>query len=129
MIDHTGLQVSDPISSRGFYDNALAPLGYQMMVQIPTEHTGGMAVFGYGLPPKADFGSIRELPTFRDCTLPSVPKLASRSTSSTRRHLHSAGRTTGRPVGDRIITKITTVRLCWIPTDTTSKPFVMSHRK
>jgi catechol 2,3-dioxygenase-like lactoylglutathione lyase family enzyme len=55
MIDHTGLQVSDPIASRAFYDNALAPLGYKMMVQIPTEHTGGAAVFGYGVPPKADF--------------------------------------------------------------------------
>jgi catechol 2,3-dioxygenase-like lactoylglutathione lyase family enzyme len=55
MIDHTGLQISDPITSRAFYDRALAPLGYQMMVQIPVEHTQGAAVFGYGVPPKADF--------------------------------------------------------------------------
>jgi catechol 2,3-dioxygenase-like lactoylglutathione lyase family enzyme len=55
MIDHTGLLVSDPIASREFYDKALAPLGYEMMVQIPTEHTGGGAVFGYGVPPKPDF--------------------------------------------------------------------------
>jgi catechol 2,3-dioxygenase-like lactoylglutathione lyase family enzyme len=55
MIDHTGLQISDPMVSRKFYDNALAPLGYQMMVQIPLEYTGGAAVFGYGVPPKADF--------------------------------------------------------------------------
>ena len=55
MIDHTGLEVSDPVASRVFYDNALAPLGYKMMVQIPVEHTGGLAVFGYGVPPKPDF--------------------------------------------------------------------------
>jgi catechol 2,3-dioxygenase-like lactoylglutathione lyase family enzyme len=55
MIDHTCLQVSDPVVSREFYDKALAPLGYKMMVQIPKEHTGGVAVFGYGVPPKADF--------------------------------------------------------------------------
>jgi catechol 2,3-dioxygenase-like lactoylglutathione lyase family enzyme len=55
MIDHTGLMISDPAVSRKFYDNALAPLGYQMMVQIPKEHTGGAAVFGYGVPPKPDF--------------------------------------------------------------------------
>ena len=55
MIDHTGLQVSNPVASRAFYDNALAPLGYKMMVQIPTEHTGGAVVLGYGVPPKADF--------------------------------------------------------------------------
>jgi catechol 2,3-dioxygenase-like lactoylglutathione lyase family enzyme len=55
MIDHTGLLVSNPVLSRTFYDSALAPLGYKMMVQIPKEHTGGAAVFGYGVPPKADF--------------------------------------------------------------------------
>jgi catechol 2,3-dioxygenase-like lactoylglutathione lyase family enzyme len=55
MIDHTGLQISDPIRSRAFYDSALAPLGYKMMIQIPIEHTRGAAVFGYGVPPKADF--------------------------------------------------------------------------
>ncbi len=30
-----------------------------MMMQIPTEHTGGVAVFGYGVTPQADFW-IRE---------------------------------------------------------------------
>jgi catechol 2,3-dioxygenase-like lactoylglutathione lyase family enzyme len=51
MIDHTGLNVSDPLASRAFYDRALAPLGYK----IPKEHTGGAAVFSYGVPPKPDF--------------------------------------------------------------------------
>ena len=55
MIDHTGLQVTDPKKSRNFYDKALAPLGYQMMMEIPKEHTDGMVVLGYGVPPKPDF--------------------------------------------------------------------------
>jgi catechol 2,3-dioxygenase-like lactoylglutathione lyase family enzyme len=55
MIDHTGLTMSNPEKSRHFYDNALAPLGYQMMMEIPKEHTGGAVVLGYGVPPKADF--------------------------------------------------------------------------
>lgn len=55
MIDHTGLVVTDPKKSRVFYDKALTPLGYQMMVEIPKEHTGGMVVLGYGVPPKPDF--------------------------------------------------------------------------
>jgi catechol 2,3-dioxygenase-like lactoylglutathione lyase family enzyme len=55
MIDHIGLQVGDPVVSRAFYDAALAPLGYRMLVEIPKEHTGGTIVFGYGVPPKADF--------------------------------------------------------------------------
>ena len=49
MIDHTGLKVSDPKKSRTFYDKALAPLGYKMMVEIPKEYTEGAVVLGYGV--------------------------------------------------------------------------------
>ena len=55
MIDHSGLEVSDPGKSRRFYDRALAPLGYQMLMEIPKEVTGGVVVVGYGVPPKPDF--------------------------------------------------------------------------
>ena len=55
MIDHTGLKVSAPVASRRFYEAALAPLGYRMLREIPTEHTGGLVVLGYGVPPKLDF--------------------------------------------------------------------------
>ena len=55
MIDHSGLKVSDPVSSRRFYDVALAPLGYRVLMEVPTEHTGGRVVLGYGVPPKPDF--------------------------------------------------------------------------
>src|SRR5262245_26103594 len=55
MIDHTGVSVSNPKTSRAFYDAALAPLGYKMMVEIPKEHTNGLVVLGYGVPPKPDF--------------------------------------------------------------------------
>jgi len=55
MIDHGGYNVSDPARSRAFYDAALAPLGYRMIFQVPVEHTGGIVVLGYGVPPKPDF--------------------------------------------------------------------------
>jgi catechol 2,3-dioxygenase-like lactoylglutathione lyase family enzyme len=55
MIDHTGLKVSNPQKSRHFYDKALAPLGYEPMMEIPKEFTGGAVVVGYGVPPKPDF--------------------------------------------------------------------------
>lgn len=55
MIDHTGVNVSDPVKSRRFYEAALAPLGYQVMMEIPKEHTGGRVVLGMGVPPKPDF--------------------------------------------------------------------------
>ena len=55
MIDHTGLQVTDPKKSREFYEKALAPLGYQVLREIPTQFTGGKVVFGMGVAPKPDF--------------------------------------------------------------------------
>ncbi|MEO5971462.1 MAG: VOC family protein [Bdellovibrionia bacterium] len=55
MIDHTGFEVSNSKESRKFYEKALAPLGYQLLVEVPTEHTGGVVVLGYGVPPKPDF--------------------------------------------------------------------------
>ena len=55
MIDHAGLKVSNPGASRRFYEAALAPLGYRVLMEIPTEHTGGLVVLGYGVPPKPDF--------------------------------------------------------------------------
>src|SRR5258708_34235114 len=55
MIDHTGMQISDPGKSRAFYDAALAPLGYRVIMEIPLEYTQGKVVLGYGVPPKPDF--------------------------------------------------------------------------
>jgi len=55
MIDHTGLSVSDAVRSRRFYEAALAPLGYQVSIELPLEHTGGVVVLGFGVAAKVDF--------------------------------------------------------------------------
>ncbi|HEV3190619.1 MAG TPA: VOC family protein [Polyangiaceae bacterium] len=55
MIDHTGLDVSDAARSRRFYEEALAPLGYKVLMEVPIEFTGGAVVLGLGVPPKPDF--------------------------------------------------------------------------
>jgi catechol 2,3-dioxygenase-like lactoylglutathione lyase family enzyme len=55
MIDHTGIGCSDPVKTRRFYEQALAPLGYKVLKEIPVEFTGGMVVFGMGVPPMPDF--------------------------------------------------------------------------
>lgn len=55
MIDHTGVDISDPVASRTFYERALAPLGYRVMMELPPEVTGGVVVLGLGVPPKPDF--------------------------------------------------------------------------
>src|SRR5258706_8622688 len=55
MIDHTGFDVSDGPMSRHFYEAALAPLGYKVLMEVPREYTGGAMVLGMGVPPKPDF--------------------------------------------------------------------------
>ena len=55
MIDHMGLTVSDPARSRNFYDKALAPIGYEVLMEVPKDFTEGRVVVGYGVDPKADF--------------------------------------------------------------------------
>ena len=46
MIDHSGVAVTDYEKSKQFYTQALAPLGYQMMMEVPKEFTGGAGVAG-----------------------------------------------------------------------------------
>lgn len=55
MIDHLGIQVQDAGKSRRFYESALAPLGYVLIMEVPKQFTGGAVVLGYGVPPKPDF--------------------------------------------------------------------------
>lgn len=55
MIDHTGIIVSDFARSRAFYQAALAPIGYQLLAEIPAAVTKSAEVAGFGEPPKPDF--------------------------------------------------------------------------
>jgi catechol 2,3-dioxygenase-like lactoylglutathione lyase family enzyme len=55
MIDHTGVSVSDAKKSRHFYEKALEPLGYKVLMEVPIEFTGGAMVIGLGEAPKPDF--------------------------------------------------------------------------
>jgi catechol 2,3-dioxygenase-like lactoylglutathione lyase family enzyme len=55
MIDHTGVAATNYQKSKQFYTRALAPLGYQLMMELPKEVTGGRGVAGFGVPPKPDF--------------------------------------------------------------------------
>ena len=55
MIDHTGLTVTNFAVSKKFYEQALAPLGYAVLMEIPLEFTNGVHVAGFGVAPKPDF--------------------------------------------------------------------------
>ena len=55
MIDHTGITVSDLARSKAFFTAALAPIGYQLLMEFPAAVTGHADVAGFGEPPKPDF--------------------------------------------------------------------------
>ncbi|WP_295046376.1 VOC family protein [uncultured Paracoccus sp.] len=56
MIDHIGLTVADLPRSRAFYDKALAPLGYGLLMEVTEDMTGGHgAHLGYGRDDQPDF--------------------------------------------------------------------------
>ena len=55
MIDHTGVVVSDIKTSKAFYEKALAPIGYTLIMEFPASVTGHADVAGFGEPPKPDF--------------------------------------------------------------------------
>lgn len=56
MLDHIGLSVSDFDAAKTFYSKALAPLGYELLVDVTPEMTGGTVAFcGFGEAPKPDF--------------------------------------------------------------------------
>lgn len=62
MIDHTGVTVSDYSKSRDFYQAALAPLGYALLMEFPATVTGHADVAGFGEAPKPDFWIARGEP-------------------------------------------------------------------
>ncbi len=55
MIDHTGVTVSDFGRSKRFYEQALAPIGYSLLMELPAAVTGHTDVAGFGEAPKPDF--------------------------------------------------------------------------
>ena len=55
MIDHMGITVSDYKKSKTFYEQALKPIGYTMLSEVPVAFTNGLGVCGFGESPKADF--------------------------------------------------------------------------
>ena len=51
MIDHVGFSVSDYTRAKTFYESALAPLGYTLVMEVIAEETGQPAAgFGSGKP-------------------------------------------------------------------------------
>ena len=51
MIDHTGFMVSDVARSKAFYVRALAPLGYEVIMELSAAMTGRGYYGAYVLDP------------------------------------------------------------------------------
>ncbi len=55
MLDHIGITATDLKKSVAFYRAALAPLGYEVLMEFSAEQTGGFEGAGFGIAPKPDF--------------------------------------------------------------------------
>jgi catechol 2,3-dioxygenase-like lactoylglutathione lyase family enzyme len=54
MIDHIGFPVSDYARSKAFYEKALAPLGYTLIMEVQ-QHENDSPAAGFGAARKPDF--------------------------------------------------------------------------
>lgn len=79
MIDHTGVAVSNFQKAKAFYEKALAPIGYALIMELPASVTGSADVAGFGEPPKPDFwiasGSPNKPPVHIAFRVPSRAKV------------------------------------------------------
>jgi catechol 2,3-dioxygenase-like lactoylglutathione lyase family enzyme len=55
MLDHIGFPVADYARSKAFYVKALAPLGYELAMEVPPEVTGGGSHGGFGTKGRPQF--------------------------------------------------------------------------
>ena len=55
MIDHIGFPVADYPRAKVFYEKALLPLGYGLVMELTTEQTGHAPTAGFGADGKPDF--------------------------------------------------------------------------
>ncbi len=62
MIDHTGIAVSNYQQSKKFYSDALAAIGYELIVEFPASVTGSEDVAGFGEGGKPDFWVVSGTP-------------------------------------------------------------------
>ena len=122
MIDHIGFPVSDYARSKAFYEKALAPLGYTLIMEVAADHTdSGSPAAGFGKQGSPISGSAEKAGSRPRCTLRSPPTTAVPSTPSTARHSPPAAGTMARRGCVHSITRTTTAPLCSIPMATTSR--------
>jgi len=122
MIDHIGFPVSDYARSKVFYESALAPLGYTLIMEVAADHTdSGSPAAGFGKQGKPDFwiGGEGGL----NGTLHIAIASDDRGTVDAfyRAAIAAGGRDNGAPGLAPSIIRTTTAPLCSIPMATMSR--------
>jgi catechol 2,3-dioxygenase-like lactoylglutathione lyase family enzyme len=116
MIDHVGFSVSDYARAKAFYEGALAPLGYRLVMEAAAQETGKPAA-GFGADGKPDFWVGGEGKLEKPLHVAIVAK-----DQATVDEFHRAALAAG---GARTTTRIITLLLCSTPMDTTSRQSAM----
>ncbi len=121
MLDHIGIRCADFARSLAFFQQALAPLGIGVVMQVSAEQTGAHDHAGFGRTGKPDFWIGNAPGAHGGVHVASVPPAAPRWMPSTRRHWPPAAATTVARACASTTTPTTTARSCSIRTATTSK--------
>jgi hypothetical protein len=120
MIDHVGFSVSDYASAKAFYEEALTPLGYKLVMEVNAQETGSQlpdsaktANLIFGSAAKA---SWRDLFTSRSWRM--IGRLLTRSTAQ---QYPREEKTMAHQACARTIIRAITLLSCLIPRGTTSR--------
>lgn len=98
MIDHVGFSVSDYERAKAFYTQALAPLGYTLIMEVPAEKTeAGFAAAGFGADRKPDFWIAGEGKLARPLHIAIVAKDRASVDAFYRAALGAGGKDNGAP--------------------------------
>ena len=128
MLDHAGFPVSDYKRSKAFYEKALAPLGYVLVMEVQQDQNDAPAA-GFGANGKPNFWIGGEGGLNKPSTSRSRRGIARQWMHSTARQSQPAARITARRDCARIITQTTTVRSYSTPTAIISKRCATHRRK
>ena len=98
MIDHVGFSVSNYDRAKAFYAQALAPLGYSLIKEVPADKTeAGFAAAGFGADRKPDFWVAGEGKLERPVHIAIIAKDRANVDAFYRAALKAGGKDNGAP--------------------------------
>ena len=120
MIDHVGFPVSDYVTSKLFYERALAPLGYGLIMEVGSNEMGAPAA-GFGIGGNPDFWIGGEGGVGNPVHVAITARDRAAVDAFHREAVAAGGKDNGAPGCGRSTAPTTTLPSCSIPTGTISK--------